>query len=80
MRAGPSLRSVRSRQTCSSVRAGVRCGVVRGRLERSCRPASPSTRQRWTHLWAVAREMPISAATGAWQDSLLMDLLADELA
>ncbi len=60
--AGPSLRSRRSRQTSASVVAGVRCGVVRGRLGRSCRPASPSARQRRTHLWAVVREIPISAA------------------
>lgn len=43
------------------------CGAVwsGGRLERSYRPASPSARQRRTHLWAVAREMPISSATWA---------------
>lgn len=43
----------------------VRCGVLRGWLERPYRPASPSARQRRTHLWAVVRELPISAATCA---------------
>lgn len=54
MRAGPSLRSCRSRQTWSSIAAAVRRGVVCGRLGRSCSPASPCVRQRRSHLWAVA--------------------------
>ena len=45
--------------------AGALLRVVNGLLERSARPASPSARHRRTHLWAVAREMPISAATWA---------------
>jgi hypothetical protein len=39
-----------SRQTRASVAAAVRCGVVRGRLERSNSPLSPSDRQRRIHL------------------------------
>jgi len=46
----PSLRSCRSLQTCASVAAAVRCGVLRGRLERSMSPLSPSDRQRRIHL------------------------------
>ncbi|GAA4551749.1 hypothetical protein GCM10023192_79820 [Amycolatopsis samaneae] len=63
--AGPTFRSRRSSQMRASMSAGVRWGVVRGRLGRSYRPASPSAFQRRTHLWAVAREMPISSATWA---------------
>lgn len=39
--------------------------VVCGLLGRSCRPASPSARHRLIHVWAVGREMPVSAATWA---------------
>lgn len=35
-------------QTRASVPADVRCGVVRHRLDHSCRPASPAARQRRT--------------------------------
>lgn len=67
MRAGPSSRPVRRRDTSAStvadVRGGARGGVRTGRLDRSCRPASPSVRNRRTRSWAVGNGMPISAAT-----------------
>ncbi|KUN75930.1 hypothetical protein AQJ64_40365 [Streptomyces griseoruber] len=50
-----------------AARAGVstatRCHREPDRGERTERPASPSARQRRIHLWAVARETPLSAAT-----------------
>lgn len=65
MRAGPSLRSCRTRQIRPATAAVVRCGVLWDRLDRPCRPTAPSARRRRSHLWAVARELPISAATCA---------------
>ncbi len=52
-------------QVRAKARRGVRCGVVCGWLGRSCRLASPSARHWRIQLWAVGREMPISAATWA---------------
>ncbi|GAA3597383.1 hypothetical protein GCM10022295_92470 [Streptomyces osmaniensis] len=55
----------RSQACGSELAALVRWGVVRGRLEQSKSPLSPSDRRRRSHLWAVGRKMPISAATCA---------------
>ena len=65
MRAGPSRRSRRSATIAASVTGAVRLGQVRGRLDRSVRPWTPSARDRASHLQAVARLIPISAATWA---------------
>jgi hypothetical protein len=63
IRTGPSLRERRSASIRRSIPADVRRGLRRGRELRSANPVGPSSTKRSHHLYAVAREMPISAAT-----------------
>ena len=55
--------SVRTASTRSSTAAGTRRGERCGRLDRSTRPASPSSRWRRTHLCTVVPDTHNSAAT-----------------
>jgi hypothetical protein len=68
------LRSRRIVSIRSMSHRGVAVGCRRGVEDRSRSPRSPKRRYRFTHFDAVAREIPISAATCAigrvWQRSI----------
>lgn len=65
IRCADHLSSRRQDSICSMTHAGVAFGLRCGLDGRSCNPASPCSRQRFTHFLAHAREIPISAATWA---------------
>jgi hypothetical protein len=65
IRAGPSLRSRRSRSMRPWTSGGTWPGLCAGRLERSTSPACPYARQRRCHLDRHWRDTPASAATWA---------------
>jgi hypothetical protein len=59
------IRSRRSLTIASTRRREVRCGIRSGADERSTRPASPSARQRASHLAAVRSLTPAASAASA---------------